>query len=296
LCDQRSYDIVPPMRDVEGKVAFVTGGASGIGLGIARAFSSAGMRIAIGDRDDDRLKEAMDYFGNVAGRVHPVRVDVSERDSMENAARKVLGCFGRIDVLVNNAGVQNPADISSMSYQEWDQIIGVNLGGIFNGIQAFLPHIREHGEGGHVITTASMLGFFTPGKGYGAYCASKFAAIALMESLRADLEGSNIGVSVLCPGPVKSNLEKFLKDFEPALDPLGVGECVLRAMRRNDLYILTHPEFNPIIQSRNDTVLASSPGDVHLSEARRSLARSLLERSIYPSERARLSGLSEYSR
>src|SRR5262249_4318961 len=151
--------------------------------------------------------------------------------------------------------VQNLATLSNTSYEEWDTMIGVNLNGIFNGIQAFLPHIRRHGEEGHIITTSSILGMFTSiGGRCAAYWGSKFAAVAMMESLRAELAESNIGVSVLCPGLVRSNLEESLLNHEMGSDPLEIGRLVLQGMQKNDLYILTHPEFNTAIQCRNDLI------------------------------------------
>lgn len=270
-----------PMRNVAGKVAFVTGGASGIGLGIVRAFLDAGMRIAIADSDRQHLDEAMGSLGKVQDRVRAIPVDVTDRRALEHAAAQTVDFFGRVHVLVNNAGVQNPATLSDVSCDEWDRLMRVNAGGVLNGIHAFLPLIKQHGEGGHVITTASMVGLFTVGAAYGAYCASKFAAVGMMETLRADLQGQNIGVSILCPGPVKSNLEKFLKDSKIALDPLEVGRLVLQGMRDNVLYILTHPEFNPLIRARTDAILASEPPDVQANEERKAAAQSTLRDSIY---------------
>jgi NAD(P)-dependent dehydrogenase (short-subunit alcohol dehydrogenase family) len=163
----------------------------------------------------------------------------------------------------------------------------VNVGGVINGIRAFLPRIRQHGEGGHIIATASILGLFTMGASCSAYCASKSAVVALMESLRCELNGSNIGVSVLCPGVVKSNLESALKDLEWASDPFEIGRLALRGMLNNDLYILTHPEFNAVIQCRNDAIIASTPKDLRPSDERTAIAQALLQRSIYLAERNR---------
>jgi NAD(P)-dependent dehydrogenase (short-subunit alcohol dehydrogenase family) len=266
---QRS-NVPLPMREVGGKVAFISGGSSGIGLGIARAFAEAGMKIAIGYRDTVHAEQAMAQLSGTDKAVHAIRVDVTDRPGMEKAAKEVVRVFGKVHVLVNNAGVQNASTL-----------------GIFNGIRAFLPCMREHGEGGHVITTSSILGLITGGGTYAAYCASKFAATAMMETLRAELSDSNIGVSVLCPGPVKSNLEEFLRDFRPAADPFDIGRLVLRGMQKNNLYILTHPEFNPLIQCRAEAIIASTPKDLNPSDERKALARWALENSAYPIERDR---------
>lgn len=273
--------MMTPMKNVEGKVAFVTGGASGIGLGIVCAFLEAGMKIVIGDSNRHHLDSAVNYFGDKEDRVRAILVDITDRRAMRNAATEVVKTFGKVHVLVNNAGVQNPSTLSNMSYEEWDKLMGVNVGGIFNGIHSFLPSIKQHGEGGQVITTASILGLFTVGNGYGAYCASKFAAVAMMESLRAELSESNIGVSVVCPGLVKSNLEESLKNSKVASDPQEIGRLVLRGIQKNDLYILTHPEFNAIIHRRNDAIMAYTPKDVHPSDERNAVAQSLLQNSLY---------------
>jgi NAD(P)-dependent dehydrogenase (short-subunit alcohol dehydrogenase family) len=269
------------MREVEGKVAFITGGSSGIGLGIAQICARAGMKVAIGYQTESNADQAMAHLSSAAERVHAIRVDVTDRQGMENAAAEVVKIFGKVHVLINNAGVQNPATLSNTSYAEWDRLIAVNLHGVFNGIHAFLPHIKQHGEGGHVVATSSILGLITAGGGYAAYCASKFAVVAMMETLRAELSELNIGVSVVCPGPVKSNLEDFLKDFKLALDPLEIGQVVLRGIQNNDLYVLTHPEFNPLIQCRHDAIIATTPKDMPPSDERHALANSALQNSIY---------------
>lgn len=275
------------MKEVEGKVAFITGGSSGIGLGIARAFAEAGMKIALGYRGKAHLDEAMLHFKTAGDRVHPIAVDVTDRPGMEQAAAETIKVFGKVHVIVNNAGVQNPSGLSDMSYEDWDRLMRANLDGVFNGIHAFLPHIKAHGEGGQVVTTASILGLITAGRYYGAYCASKFAAVAMMESLRVELEDSNIGVSAFCPGMVKSDLEKGLKDAPGAADPLDIGRLVLRGVRHNDLYILTHPEFEPVIQQRFEALNASSPADVQANPQRQEMARAAFSRSLYAKERDR---------
>lgn len=275
------------MNDVEGKVAFVTGGASGIGFGIVRSCLDAGMKVVIGDSSFERLQDAAERLGQGADRAHSVVVDVTDRQAMEQAAAEVVRVFGKVHVLVNNAGVQNPSPLSNMSYEDWDRLMRVNVDGVFNGIHAFLPHMRRHGEGGHVIATSSVLGLITVGENYAAYCASKFAVVAMMEALRAELLGSSIGVSVLCPGPVKTSLEASLKNSELALDPLEVGRLVVRGMCRNDLYILTHPEFSPVIQCRSDAIVAATLADAHPGDGRQALAEETLQRSIYLAECSR---------
>lgn len=281
-------DVKIPMKDVAGKVAFITGGSSGIGLGIARAFADAGMKIVITYRTPAHLDEGMKVLAGAQDRVHAIRADVTDRLGMEKAAQEAVKVFGKLHVLVNNAGTQNSTPLGEMSYADWDQIMAVNLTGVFNGVHALMPFIRSHGEGGQIITTASTMGLFALGsKRYGAYSATKFAVVGLMEALRAELADSNVGVSAFCPGLVGTNLEKGLKEMPAAADPLDIGRLVLRGMRNNDLYILTHPEFEPLIRERTEAILASTPKDVNPSEARLEVARSLLKRSIYATERDR---------
>jgi len=303
-----------PMQEVQGKVAFITGGTSGIGLGIAKAFVGAGMKVVIGGLHEDRTKEALTQFA-AAGqtdRVHGINVDVADRPSMERAAAETVEVFGKVHVLVNNAGVIIPPTLSATSYKDWDWLMGVNLNGPFNGIHVFLPLIRSHGEGGQIITTSSVMGLFASSNA-GAYTVSKFAVIGMMEALRAELAEGNIGASVFCPGTVTSNIEETSRRDRPKdsgskddreaarrqtqqrpdrdlfMDPVEVGQLVLRGMRNNDLYILTHPEYEPIMRERNEALIASIPRDLHPPEARVAMVRSWMAQSgpIYVAERDR---------
>ena len=305
--------MVIPMKEVDGKVAFITGGSSGIGLGIARAFVDAGLKVAIGYQTKEHVDEAMRFLDCARDRVHAIRVDVTDRAALEKAAGETASVFGKVHVLVSNAGVVIPTTLSTTTYDDWDFVMGVNVDGVFNSVRTFLPRIRAHGEGGQIIATSSILGLFVGGSGQGAYSVSKFAVVGMMEALRADLVGVNIGVSVFCPGLVTSNVmdsirnrpsnlpetgfnagpEKIAREKQArsnpqlAMDPLEAGRCVLRAMRNNDMYILTHPEFGQIVRVRNEALLASIPVDMCPSDARAAMARSMLEESIYISERDR---------
>ena len=161
-------DLKAPMREVEGKVAFITGGSSGIGLGIARAFVDAGMKVVIGYRTEKHLQDAMTYLEGAGNRIHAISVDVTDRQGMERAAEETVKVFGKVNVLVNNAGVVVPSSLRDTTYDDWDWVVNVNLNGVFNGVRAFLPRIQAHAEGGHVITTSSVLGLFAAG-GLGGY-------------------------------------------------------------------------------------------------------------------------------
>lgn len=305
-------DVKIPMKEVAGKVAFITGGSSGIGLGIARAFADAGMKVVIGYRTKKHFEEAMKYLEKAGDRIHAISVDVTDRPGMEKAAAEAVQIFGKVHVLVNNAGVDLRAPLSSTTYDDWDWVMGVNLNGVFNGMHTFLPRIQAHGEGGQIVTTSSILGLFAGNSG-GSYSTSKFAVVGMMEALRAELADTNIGVSVYCPGLVTSNVMdsnrnrpsnladtgfkadpemraremKFRRNPEFAMDPLEAGQLVLRGMRNNDLYILTHPEYEQIMRDRNEALIASIPMDLRLTDTRVAMARSMRQNSIYITERDR---------
>ena len=274
------------MKDFQDKVAFVTGGASGIGLGMAKAFASAGMRVVIADIRQDHLDQAVSDFQKAGRPVHPIRLDVSDRAAFAAAAEETVKVHGKVHVLCNNAGVNIIGPIEDARFEDWDWLLSVNLGGVFNGVKAFLPHLKAHGEGGHIVNTSSIAGIVA-GPGTGIYSATKFAIRGLSESLRYELAPYGIGVSVLCPGTVATNLNesesirpaKFDTD-DAALKakrgeggailarvlPAGmsadkVGEKVLRGMARNAFHILPHPEFRDEFKEAFDEVLAALPDE-----------------------------------
>ena len=269
------------MKDVEGKVAFITGGASGIGLGMAKVFAGAGMKVVIADIRQDHLNEAMAHFSNTNLRVHPIKLDVTDRAAMAAAADEAERVYGNVHVVCNNAGINLFAPMDECTYEDWDWVIGVNLGGVINGVRTFVPRIKAHGEGGQIVNTASMASFIT-GPGAGIYTASKFAVRGLSESLRWNLAPHNIGVSVLCPGLVNSaiyesdkvrpkNLSQNVGPVDHAfmgrladihkvgMDPVEVGEKVLAGIRRNDLHIFPHPEFKDELREIFNEILSALP-------------------------------------
>ena len=268
------------MKDVQGKVAFITGAASGMGLAMARSFSAAGMKVALADIEARALAETGDEFSASNREFMTLQVDVTDRDAMEQAAAATVERFGKVHVLVNNAGVGVGGKLSDMSYNDWDWVMGVNLDGVINGLQSFVERIKSHGEGGHIINTASMAGLLAL-PGLGVYTATKYAVVGISETLRSDLVDDNIGVSVLCPGLVDTNIfssgrnrpndlqaatdtadlaAKIFGDGTPeeqmaklramALDPAVVGDMVLHAMIEDDLYIFTHPEIEDSVTQR----------------------------------------------
>ena len=269
------------MNDVKDKVAFITGGASGIGLGIAKVFAREGMKVAIADIRPDHLDKAMASFDN-HDAVHPIELDVSDREAMSHAASETERVFGKVHILVNNAGIGLGGPLKLATYDDWDWIMNVNLWGVINGVQTFLPRILAHGEGGQIVTTSSMSGFL-PTPGAGLYITTKFAVVGLSEALRSELAVDNIGVSVLCPGPVQTNIvesnltrpanlsntgyaeaDKMRQAHSVSsvyMDPMEVGEKVLKGILRNDLFIFTHPEFRDGVKSRFDAVMASFPDE-----------------------------------
>jgi len=266
------------MKNLAGKAAFVTGGASGIGLGIVRALLDRGVRVTVADLRPDYLDEAREIF---AGRpdVAFQQVDVIDRDAMAAAAEAVVAKFGSVHILVNNAGVGTTPAVEQMRYADWDWVLGVNLGGTINGIMSFLPHMVRQGEGGHIVSTASMAGLL-PSLNSQIYAASKYAVRGLSDSLRLTLAPYKIGVSVVYPGMTVSRMlrseenrqARFGKAAEGAphpgpgesppdagMDPRDVGEAVVEGILANRGYILSHGEFRDELAAHFDEILASSP-------------------------------------
>jgi NAD(P)-dependent dehydrogenase (short-subunit alcohol dehydrogenase family) len=292
------------MENVEGKVAFITGGASGIGLGIARAFVNAGMKAAIADIRTDALRAANAGFveAGKGDRVITIQLDVTDRRAMARAADATEQAFGKVHVLVNNAGIGIGGPVKDAKYADWDWGLEVNLGGVINGIQEFLPRLIAHGEGGHIINTSSMAAV-VPMRVASIYITAKAAVLGLSEELRGELQPDNIGVSAFCPGPVQTNIsqsgdlrpekyransgytevEQQLKQRPNSplwMEPDEVGERVLAGLRRNDLFIFTHREFKEGLAQRCRKMLDSFP-DVEINTARYEDIKWLTQNAIY---------------
>ena len=293
-----------PLENVAGKVAFITGGSSGIGLGIASACARAGMKVVITYRTSAHLEQAQSHLSGSWDAVHPIRLDVTDRRAMEHAADKVEAKFGAVHLLCNNAGVGVAVPVKDASFDDWDFALAVNVGGVINGVRTFLPRIIRHREPAHLLATASMSGLFHGGNA-GVYTTTKFAVVGMMEALRCEVAPLGIGVSVCCPGLVATRIfdvdrhrpsrprisperAAALRSFVAAgMDPFECGDKVLEGVRRNDLYILTHPEFEQGIRDRFEALLASIDKRHAAPEARLQAEQRTLRHALYTSEKLR---------
>ncbi|MFC4254732.1 SDR family NAD(P)-dependent oxidoreductase [Altererythrobacter xixiisoli] len=268
------------MDDLNGKVAFITGGASGIGLGMARAFLEQGMKVSLADWNEKHIDQARDLLaGNNA--VHFVKANVADRDNLRAAVEETLAAFGKIHVLCNNAGVNGGGTAASEDFGDWDRALAVNLGGVVNGTKIVAPIIRAQGEGGHIVNTSSMAGV-VPLPGLAAYSTAKYAVRGFSESLRIQLAPKGIGVSCLFPGATRTALvplpeddpenireegaPQFLKDLwdamRAAIDPLETGRMVVDAILANRFYIFTNNEFLDEVKQRHREIEEAFPQEV----------------------------------
>lgn len=272
------------MEQLEGKCAFVTGGASGLGLGIAQALVEAGMKVAIADFRKDHIEKAIAHFESIQrGRdVVAVTLDVTDRAQFARAADEAFEKLGAVHVLVNNAGVGVIGPVTTATFADWDFGIDVNLGGVVNGLVTFLPRMIAQGEGGHVVTTSSISAVTPSPRDSVIYATTKAATLAMGEAMREELADHGIGVSVLMPGPFKTNireagknrperyragsgygaLEERLSKREDAadwLEPIEAGRMVVDAIRENRLYVVTHGEFKGWAESKFEDILAAYP-------------------------------------
>jgi NAD(P)-dependent dehydrogenase (short-subunit alcohol dehydrogenase family) len=260
------------MTVITGSVAVVTGGASGIGRGIAEQLIAEGATVVIADIELETLTKVAAQIGAVG-----FQVDVSDLASVTELARNVVEKFGRVDILVNNAGVGPQGRIADLTDSDWQWIMGVNLYGVIHGIHVFLPVLKNNDNGGHIVNTSSMSAL-APMPGLGAYASSKAAVAAMTEVLAAELreEGINIGVTLLSPANVRTDIARSVRNRPVALagalvdvdfaknagrtagtvwlEPIEVGAIVTRAIRENELYAFTHPELITRVDARNATI------------------------------------------
>lgn len=275
------------MSSVNGKVAFITGGASGIGLGIARALGGAGARIALADIEEGALARAREELRGAGVDAWTTVLDVSDREAFASARDRAIAALGGVQLLFNNAGVNAAGPIAQMTYADWDWVLGVNLHGVINGVMTFLPELTRHGSAAHVVNTASVGGLVGM-RNLAIYNTTKFGVVGLSEALRADLAASGVGVSVLCPGIVATalgtsernrpgrvqspaptraaatsdNVASGADAPAPAagMSTQELGQIVLEALQDRRFFISSHPEFRDIVGQRNAAVQASFHG------------------------------------
>src|SRR6266403_4617096 len=271
------------MRQLAGKTAFVTGGASGIGFALGAAFAQAGMKVMLADIETDALAEAVKSLHDFGPNVRGVACDVADSTSVERTAKASYQAFGNVHVVCNNAGVAAAGGIDNISLDNWRWVLDVNLMGVLHGIRTFLPHIRAHGEGGHIVNTASMAGMIN-GMGFSPYAASKFAVVSMSEGLAAQLKPLGIGVSVLCPefvrtgigesgrnrpqrygatqpldpaSPAAAMVAEIARRLQAGLDPAAVAARVLDAIGNDELYVFTHPNMRAGVDERFAAIQAA---------------------------------------
>lgn len=269
------------MDQFKGKTAFVTGGASGIGLALCHRFGQRGMNVAIADVEAAACAQAVETLRREGIPVIETACDVSDRASLTEAAAKAITAFGNVHILCNNAGVSRAGPIDSIAASDWDWVIGVNLKGLIHGLQIFLPHMKKHGQQSHIVNTASINGVAGSALA-GPYCATKFAAVGISEVLAAELEGSPIGVSVLCPSWVKTRMldngrnrpaqfggpivldtdgsnaernKRYAQALASGLDPAYVAELVLDAIIGRRLYVFTHADRRAEVEQRFELMM-----------------------------------------
>jgi NAD(P)-dependent dehydrogenase (short-subunit alcohol dehydrogenase family) len=264
------------MKDLTGKTAFVTGAASGIGLGISTALAQAGVKVMLCDIEADALAKAVEGLRLTNADVDGVKADVSLKSELEAAARATLDRYGEVHILVNNAGVGGGGPYGAWTDAAWSWTLGVNLMSVIWGIEIFGPLIERHGQGGQIVSTASMAGLISGSSG--AYNVTKYGVVALSEGLRGELAPRGIGVSVLCPGFIRTQImtstrnlpERFASGLGDAptaglaaefvamvrervsqgIDPLYVGELVREGIENDWPYIFTDLEFEPFVEAR----------------------------------------------
>ena len=242
--------------DVNGKVAIVTGGGSGIGVGLAEALLEAGARVAITDISAQHLAETRDRLG---ASLVTVPHDVASLQSWQAVKREVEDRLGPVDVLCNNAGICLPyQDLETVDEGTFQRVLAVNVTGVFNGCKTFLPEMKARGSG-HIVNTASVSGLFGS-VNFETYCASKFAVVGLSEALTGSLVGSGVGLSILYPGPTHSRMfaaQVGEVDREMAMEPIWLGRAVVRAIAESQLHIITHPVLREQVEARMDRLYAA---------------------------------------
>jgi NAD(P)-dependent dehydrogenase (short-subunit alcohol dehydrogenase family) len=282
--------------DYQGKTAFITGGASGAGLGQAKVFGGAGCNIVIADIRQEAIDAALAELKGRGIKAHGIRLDISDRAAFAAAADEAESVFGPLHLLFNTAGVSIFGPLEQASYDDYDWIFGVNWWGVVNSMQTWVPRMIAHGQGGHIVNTAS-LGCFVANSGAGIYSASKFAVHGISMAMRDALKDKGIGVSVLCPANIRSNIAESVKTrpahlsnsgykvdereiaalheiYSQGMDPEELAGHVREAIGENRFYIIPYPEARPMLEAAFQQVLdALPPADSDLEgQARRAAA------------------------
>ena len=269
------------MKNFEGKTAVITGAASGIGKSLAEKFAKENMQVVLADIEEDALEKTVENLRHYQHRVIGIKTDVLVEDSIKELFAKAKEEYGNIHILCNNAGIganSGNKAIWEIDKNDWDWVMGVNYQAVLHGLQTFIPHMLEHGEEGHVVTTVSMAGLMP---GAGTYGVSKHAVMALTEALSRDLQarGAKINASVLCPGFVDTNIDKsernrpnHMNKSEEVIPQVGaeimstmlrqgkkpneVADIVHEAIKENIFYILSHPAWDDSLKSHFENILS----------------------------------------
>jgi NADP-dependent 3-hydroxy acid dehydrogenase YdfG len=292
------------MECLANAVVFVAGGSSGIGLAVAKALCANGAQVAITYRREDHLAEARAQFQAIGHVPLCIKMDVTDRAAFESAAQEVERALGPVDVFCNSAGVSIFGPMEAATYEDWDWVFDVNVGGVINGLMTFVPRMIKRGRGGHIVTIGSMAAFLA-GPEAGLYSASKFAVRGIMENLRLTVAKHGIGVSLVSPGLVNSNIHEAMLSRPKALastgafsgdvaramikdalncgvEPTVVGDAVVKGIQRNQFHIFTHPGFTGDLQEIHLEITAAQPaGEVpakqlRIEEERRRMVRNAL--------------------
>jgi NAD(P)-dependent dehydrogenase (short-subunit alcohol dehydrogenase family) len=262
------------MKIDNGKTAFITGGAAGIGLSIAKALAVRGANIMLADLDSARLQDAAAIISALGAEVDITLCDVADEAMVRASAEATIERFGKVHIVANNAGVATGGMAGSTPIRDWRWVVDINLMGVVHGTEIFMPLIRSHGEGGHILNTASMAGHVAS-KGMSPYHATKFAVVGYSEALHAELADSNVGVSVLCPAWVKTGIhtsafsrpsgggtaddaqfKQMAAVIDAGLDSDIVGEWTVKCIVDGRFYIFTHPAFAVFITQRHESIMA----------------------------------------
>ena len=262
------------MQELQGKAAFITGGANGIGRAMAESFAREGVAVAIADIDLEAAANTCKDLEASGAHAIPIECDVTSEESLAQAVANASEGLGPIHLLMNNAGAFAVSPLEETTRRDWEWLLEINVIGVVNGLHAFLPHMRAHGEPAHIINTASVAGHIA-GPGLSVYSASKFAVVGLTECLKAELADSSIGVSLLCPGVVRTGLIDSSRENRPerhggrhadpgadvasitagGSDPAEIGDQVVSAVKAGEFYIFTHPDMKPVFGARFDRIL-----------------------------------------